>query len=267
MGRSKLRKRGVGECIYCGSKTDLTKEHVLPYALGGNIVINEGSCKPCALITGKLEQRLLRGHWWPYRKKLGLQTRSPSAQNVQKPITITKSNGDVIEGLMPLDSFVAVMVFHFDPPSIITGEERSGEPFAKNASMKMLGPNPSEAIVNEKRYLLSPFDKVTFPINFDSGELTRFLAKVAHGYAISREGLGAFERLYLPKYILGQTDGIQTYVGGYKSPMLTSFLPGGGCNRMMLRTRGDFTTVCIQLFIDNDQPPPIYEVVVGKKHT
>jgi HNH endonuclease len=265
MGRSKQRRIGLGKCIYCSVPDDLTDEHILPYALGGTLVLRQASCKACATITGSLEQRLLRGHWWPYRKKLGLQTRNPDASKELKRVKITKTDGTIIDAEMPLESFVAAMVFKLEPPAILSGNEANGEPYAKDAFLKLLGPMPTEAIVDGKRYVLAPRDNVEFPVNFHSGDLTRFLAKVAHGYAISKEGLGAFDEFYLPEFILGRTDGIQTYVGGYESPIITQTLPGGGYNRMMVRTRGDLLSVCIQLFIDEGDPPPIYEIVVGKR--
>ena len=265
MGQSKRRRSGIGQCIYCGSKDDLTDEHILPYALGGHLLLNQASCKACATITGRLEQKLLRGHWWPYRKKLGLQSRNPSAANELKSIKIIKANGDMVAGQMPLENFVAAIVFELASPSILSGEVKSGEPFAKNAFLKMLGPMATEAQVDGKPYRLLPTDKVEFPVKFDTGELTRFLAKVAHGYAISKAGLDAFDEFYLPEFILGRTDGIQAFVGGYETPITTAILPGGGYNRMMMRTRDDLLSVCIQLFIDEGDPPPIYEIIVGKK--
>ena len=41
---------GFGRCIYCGSDggTDgLRDEHIMPYCLGGNAVIEKASCKAC----------------------------------------------------------------------------------------------------------------------------------------------------------------------------------------------------------------------------
>ena len=267
MGQSKRRRIGLGQCIYCNSTDNLTDEHVMPYALGGTLVLNQASCKPCATITGRLEQRLLRGHWWPYRKKLGLQSRNPSAGNELKPVKIITKDGEVIAAEVSLDYFVGALSFKLSPPSILMGEKLDGEPSATNVSVKMLGPMPTEAKVAGKTYLLAPGDKVEYPVNLNTGDLARFLAKVAHGYAISKEGSDAFDEFYLPEFILGRTDGIQTYVGGYESAVTTEVLPGGGHNRMMTRARGEFISVCIQLFIDRSEPPPIYEVIVGKRYT
>lgn len=265
MGQAKLRQIGLGKCIYCGSREDLSTEHVLPYGLGGSIILHQASCRPCSAITGKLEQKLLRGHWWPYRKMLGLQTRHPDASNELKQVEIIKQSGEIMIGKMPLESFCAALVFRLDPPSILVGHETHGEPFAKEVFVKMLGPTPTEVIIDGEKTLLSPYDKIKFPVNFSAEDVTRFLAKVAHGYAISKLGFSNFSELYLPRFILGETDGIQTYVGGYHSPLVLSVLDGGGHNRMQLRDREEFISVLIQLFIDSGAAPPIYEIVVGKK--
>lgn len=267
MGEAQKRLAGLGVCIYCNSSESLSDEHVLPYAMGGQIVLRKASCPKCARVTGQLEQRLLRGHWWPYRKRLGLQTRNPDASKELKSVRIHTANGETLDAKMPLESFVAAMIFEFEPPSILSGSDTKGRPFAKNVGMKVLGELPTEAKIGSVPVQLSTSNKVEFPVNFNSDDLTRFLAKVAHGYAISKEGLAAFDVLYLPKYILGQTDGIMTYVGGYESPILAKTLPGGGYNRMMIRSRGDLLSVCLQFFVDRGDPPPIYEVVVGKKHS
>jgi hypothetical protein len=226
MGESKRRKLGVAECIYCQSRENLSDEHVLPYGLGGTLVLSRASCLDCASKTGKLEQRLLRGHWWPYRKKLSLQTRNPTAQAAEIKVSILKTDGPILTGHMPLDSNVAAMVFYFDPPSILLNVISDDIPFAKSVNVKMLGLPPSEAKVDGKRYLLSPFDRVEFPVNFHAPDLARFLAKVAHGYAISKLGLAGFSTLFLPKYILGLERGLLTYVGGYHTALRLPFFAG-----------------------------------------
>lgn len=264
MGRARRSRSDVGLCIYCESSNELTDEHVLPYALGGKLVLPKASCTSCAAVTGKLEQKLLRGHWWPYRKKLGLQTRNPDASKELRSVKINRADGSVIQAMMPLESFVAAIVFKLDKPAILSGNRASGEPYAKEAFLKLLGVMPTEAVVDGNRFGLASHDKVEFPVNFDCGDLTRFLAKVAHGYAISKVGIASFQQFFLREFILGRTDGIQTFVGGYVSPVVLPTLPGGGHNRMMLRTREDLISVCIQLFIEKDEPPPIYEVVVGR---
>lgn len=264
MGQSKRHRNGLGLCIYCRSTDSLTDEHVLPYGMGGQLVLKQSSCIECSRVTGPLEQRLLRGHWWPYRKKLGLQSRNPSAADELKPVKVTTAKGNVLHAALPLIHFVAAIVFELPAPSILKDELTSGEPLG-HAYVKLLGSLPKEVQVDGKPYRLLHSDTVEFPVKLDVGDVTRFLAKVAHGYAIHKEGLDAFEEFYLPEFILGKTDGIQTYVGGYALGSIKTTLPGGGHNRMMILKRGNYLSVCVQLFIDNGEPPPIYEIVVGKR--
>jgi hypothetical protein len=42
-------------CIFCGSETDLTREHVFPAFMGGELTVPDGSCKRCNGEFGKWE--------------------------------------------------------------------------------------------------------------------------------------------------------------------------------------------------------------------
>jgi 5-methylcytosine-specific restriction endonuclease McrA len=42
----------VGRCIYCGSSDSLQKEHVIPLALQGHLVLARASCPRCAASPG-----------------------------------------------------------------------------------------------------------------------------------------------------------------------------------------------------------------------
>src|SRR5262249_28159781 len=72
------RYDSFGECIYCRAKasdTKLTDEHVVPYSLGGNAYIRDGSCLDCAEETKKIEAVLGRKTYWEMRVQIGEQTR------------------------------------------------------------------------------------------------------------------------------------------------------------------------------------------------
>ena len=55
----------VGHCIYCGATENLGKEHILPFGLSGSAILPKSSCRNCASITGRTEQDILRGSFWP----------------------------------------------------------------------------------------------------------------------------------------------------------------------------------------------------------
>lgn len=76
----------VGRCIYCGTKEgDLTDEHIVPFALGGNMILPKASCIPCQrIINQEIETptlNVLSGSYGPLRLGLNLPTRNK--KNVQ----------------------------------------------------------------------------------------------------------------------------------------------------------------------------------------
>src|SRR5438105_2660009 len=53
-----------GKCIYCGStggEGGLTKEHIVPYALDGSIVLRGASCAKCQKETKEIEKLNFQG--------------------------------------------------------------------------------------------------------------------------------------------------------------------------------------------------------------
>ncbi len=80
--KPEIRVQRIGYCIYCGSRTSLTDEHIVALALGGNILLPESSCRPCAAITSKAERHVARETWivlralsaYPSRRRTGMPT-------------------------------------------------------------------------------------------------------------------------------------------------------------------------------------------------
>ena len=98
-------------------------------------------------------------------------------------------------------------------------------------------------------------------------DFVRLLAKIAHGYAISRRGATCCSEFFLPPIILGNGDGALTYVGAESSMLVGPLLPTSGIHGLMDRIHGKFLSVYIQLFQRIGDPPPTYEVVVGIANT
>src|SRR5688572_14323585 len=59
--------RDVGLCIYCGNSEGLTREHAIPFALNGDLVLPAASCKKCSEITSAFETKVLKGPIWQVR--------------------------------------------------------------------------------------------------------------------------------------------------------------------------------------------------------
>jgi hypothetical protein len=82
---SKLRTEPANECIYCSSHSNLSREHVLPYALGGILTIPRGSCEKCRNITHAFETALLRG---PMQMVRYIQNSPSRSKHRDVPLTI-----------------------------------------------------------------------------------------------------------------------------------------------------------------------------------
>lgn len=82
----------IGECIYCGDvDSPLTREHVLPRGLGGNLapngyknalVLQNASCERCRRITESIEHECLNSMLGPARARLGLKRKDRSTGKV-----------------------------------------------------------------------------------------------------------------------------------------------------------------------------------------
>lgn len=264
MGVAKRRARAIDRCIYCGSRDQLSDEHVVPFALGGTLVLSRASCESCRVKTGSIEQRLLRNHWWPYRQRLRLPTRRPVEQPTHVPVKLFHPSREPVDALLPVDQHNVFLVFQFDPPSILQGRVRPEVPFGRNVLLKPVGEPPRFVEIDGQRHSIGPEERVEIPVNLDAADVTRFLAKVAHGYAISRRGLQACAEYYLSPIILGGGEGALTYIGNSAPSILGPRLPGSTLHALLDRVNGEYLTVLIQLFRDQGDPPPIYEVVVGR---
>lgn len=264
MGEANRRNTGIGICVYCGSDDGLSDEHVLPYALGGNLILQKASCEACRIVTGNLEQKLLRGHWWPQRIRTGLQSRTKHKEQLPISVTIIQENGVEIAAKMPIEEQTVYIEYGMAAPTILQGTIAVGEPSSTEPTMRYIGKYPNSYIIGNQRYWLKRSEQLRLPINFSAVDLTRFLAKVAHCYALSKRGLACCTEFYLPKIILGHTEGAGTYVGGANSELLGKRLPGNDLHALLARRNGNFLTVYIQLFRQIGDPPPIHEIVVGR---
>jgi hypothetical protein len=65
----------IDKCIYCGAVEGLTDEHIIPYSLNGDYVLQQASCLACCDITSRFEQEVTRNFLRPMRAYFGLKTR------------------------------------------------------------------------------------------------------------------------------------------------------------------------------------------------
>lgn len=233
----------------------------MPFGLGGNLVLPSASCAACRQITGELEARLLRKHWLPMRKRLGLPSRRPGEQPSDIPVRVLRDGAEPIRAQLPVEQQSIFVAFMFEPPAIVGGRARDDAPAAPVA-LKAVGPHPKSVIVEGHSRPLAADERVEIPVDIDAGDVVRFLSKVAHGFAIYERGMNACSEYFLPKIILGETRGALTYVG--VSNAARDVDGRSGAHAIWYAVEGRLFSVFIQLFRDAESQPPVYQVVVGR---
>jgi HNH endonuclease len=203
-------------CIYCtkydGELDKLSREHIIPQTLGGELILHNASCAECAkLINQQIETPVLTQFLKTPRTHLGMPTSRP-------PQTLPIGRWTAPTGELPKD--MADVDFRFDqipvsdhsfclilpvfaPPDILWNKPPS-EMFiiTKIQGYTDGRPNPPST-PNEQTAEFQPFSPDIF---------LRFIAKIAHGAVIAELGLDSFSPL-LPDIILGKSRYISHLVG------------------------------------------------------
>ena len=256
-----------GECIYCGSREELTDEHIVPFSLGGKAVILDGSCKTCAAETTKLEDEIGRKVFLDFRTHSGAPTRRK--KNRPKELSFTfRIQGEGQTKTVPIADhpfFTPMPIWGL--PGLITGAEPSAQfEHYKAHVFYSIPPNIAKVMGLEDGVLGEiPFPE--FKINHE--RFARGIAKIAYCQAVATLGLHNFDHLVLPDLILGRYPHIPFFVGCEITDPPPPAKPDVGHVLQVAteKIRGvDLIVATVRLFASSgieNHGPPIYEVVVG----
>lgn len=186
----------AGRCIYCrqpNAADKLTREHVIPKALGGGVVILDAVCDPHRdLINIEFETPVL-DHWLgPFRHSQKLVSKRSRDTTRRIPVKVEQA------GVLPSTINIKIQEY----PPILLMPIPAKQPYLFSSE----GPGPVEwsgvQLVMRDSEPPLPFKKNAAPKkNFAPRTLTfehqiplflvqRFLAKIAHGVAVSHFGFG-----------------------------------------------------------------------------
>jgi len=239
----------------------LTEEHIVPMAIGGSLVIRNGSCRNCAEFSNSsYENQALNEDLKIPKFLLGLKGRGKG--NLPKNIrhlpsvhaghAMTKDLGERLDFSPELYPKVFSLIV-FQPPGFLAGIERGG----------MLS-NPGWQIFNLGGKQATG---VTVRVKHTNGPFAKTLAKIGYCYAVAELGLDGFDGRAIRDLLRGKRDDVYNFVGSIQKP---EFLTKAPLHGLYIRRRGDWLTVLIHLFAscDNDHAKPSipYEVVVGKSN-
>jgi hypothetical protein len=172
----------AGFCIYCG-KDELSREHIFPAGLGGKRELPSASCTDCAKITGSMEQRLLRGAFWPVRVRLGIHSGRRAGER-PNDFDVEFWKGEERQMLnLPVSKVpVYLMMPVLKPPAILTKQD-----WAKDGSFNQVTITSFDDgfILDSLNMAIADAgaEKIGLGAVVDTFLLMRLIAKVLHGYA------------------------------------------------------------------------------------
>jgi hypothetical protein len=190
----------ANRCIYCGSSgggLPLEDEHIIPMSLGGNIIFPKASCRKCSGITSNIEGYIARKVFWEFRLSTGIRSRRGTKDRpTELPLTVDFQSGDRRQFSLPISNHPSgVALLHFPLPGVMTGDSPSDNwewVKIRHWSINSRLPNDIEGAKS-----------FNFKFEIKNWHFGKFLAKVAHGFAVAHFGINAFDH-WLPDLILGR---------------------------------------------------------------
>lgn len=205
--RNTFRSKPIGSCIYCGATHELTDEHVIPYALGGNIILTDSSCHTCATITSDFERKVFRGFMQNARIAGKYPTRKPKKRPKILPLQIEHEGEFKHIDLLPEMHPGFLVLPLFEPPGILVRRQPSTGLKVSGYETLYFGKNPTD-VANDL-----DINTMRTTENWDLSSFARLLAKIGYSYSVVALGLCPREQIPILPLILGKVDDASHWIG------------------------------------------------------
>lgn len=202
----------VGRCIYCGATTPpLSDEHVIPYSLGGNLLLKNASCGTCSKVTASVEQVIAREMLILPRTMYELPTRRPKERPKTYPLKVNvEGNVQVVE--LPIKDHLPILPLPlFDPPIVLELRRYDGGIALRGIDLCRFLNGAEEQLDNRFGH-----GNWSLDLKVPGVEWARMIAKVAYGFAVGRHGVDSFANVYVLPCILGEKNDVGRWVGCLK---------------------------------------------------
>lgn len=259
---AKKTYHGDGYCLFCRKpfvERDLTDEHIIPEALHGSLVIENGSCRLCAQRSNsEYENKALNRDLQLPRVLLELRGKRGSAvpRDVRHLPAVYPGDttmGGEQERLLdfPVDMYPKFFnLLHFPPPGKISDVERGANITGLKLQIFNIG---GKGLAN-----------VTVKQPYENGPFAMMLAKIGYCYAVAEKNYTTFDSSEIRALLNGERHDVYNFVGS--SEERTHFSKRH-LHSLYFRQRGDYLTVLVHLFASLSEKPDgvlPYEVVVGR---
>jgi hypothetical protein len=194
----------VGHCIYCGLPAwceDPTDEHIVPYFLGGNAILQKSSCWLCADATKYVEGYCANNIFKQVRVKERIQTRRPKERPATFPLITEFDDGEAFQEVPVQDHPSLFLMPAYTLPGILLGITASDK--WPEVRFRMFW-----SVLNRQRLEQNIKAQGGTAVRVEGTQkaalLPRLLAKIAHAYAIAELGETNFRPLLLRLIRKGQ---------------------------------------------------------------
>jgi hypothetical protein len=251
-------------CIYCGkSDIPLTDEHVIPFSLGGTVVLPKASCKGCAKQTAKLEGYAGRHIFQDVRIEFGLPTRRPKERPTHLPLreSFSPSPETAPIRLVPTKDYPgALILMMHEPAGILLGKSPEApstvQPFIRQITDANRVKSLQEQNIAAKLYREIKPDLIM-----------RLIVKIALGVAVAACGIDGFKASVCD--LILRRDKSPYYLAGGTTQEMVEFpeplSKGPIVHRVVAYSRniGSTPHLLVQLQLFAFLEAPIYTVVIG----
>lgn len=236
------------KCIYCfKSGCTLTREHIVPYFLGGELVLQNASCNECSNITSAFETALSRESFahWKHKHKL------PSRKNKNYKEFLDGQNISYEDFPAPLFMPHATTI-----PNVLCGQIHD---FEFSDMWKIVGLTDDAQL--QKFYQKFPNYEYRYKHIFN--EWSRLLAKIGYSYIVAEVGLYNFEQIGITDFIRGEKKTNSQFVGGLVD-IPEPYIEKGHNLSWGVTGRSDYIFLISELRLFQNCKSPVYTVVGGK---
>ena len=244
----------LNRCAYCPSTQGLSKEHIIPLGLGGDLILPKASCEVHRKATSKVEDFVLRKYLCPLRSHLSLPSRKPALRPDGYPLTLSRGAHSWRQKVKLSQHPGLVRFMIFDPPGRIAGRPQVQETFSFRFIDVKMFPDIDQRLC---RLGADSFQDAVF---VNAMALARMIAKIGHAFAIAELGMGAFEQTYVDHLILKDAPDWNYWVGCFDrgQNVLVHEL-----HELRFLLRGPDLSTIVHLFVPYC-PRFGYEVIVGR---
>jgi hypothetical protein len=253
--------RPANQCIYCGVQSEqLSREHIIPYSLGGVAVLPRASCEVHAKLTSAFEMTVTRSMYGIDRAIVNAPTRRRGKHEVllndivDLPATCADGSDSVVR-FKRRDAPRALIFTEMQTPGLLRGVDPNlNESVTYRYQFIRSGPG----VGTSPRPDISSIGVASAPM--DESALTRMLAKIAHAYTCAELGVNSFNPFLLPLIVGGAVS--RTYfVGGFNPPSVQNSEP------LRLREEIHFNMRLLLVEISLLMFPhfPKYQVIAGTR--